>query len=221
MVNLFLSSVFTPTTPFADSLLGGGNGIDYGTGVNGQWAPIVSKVANTGALNMYLSHDGTNEITQLKTFIQAFGTSTGYTYGGGDSAANDFTTLRNMGNTSGTSKNNADGLSAGVWCEMDADVNTTNQFDKASRPSQVFIFGQSLAGIDISTAYTVIADAMVYSNGGIETVGSAPQAGKIGASGNTTLGDRAHLRGRVFLPQAFSVGNYLQFEHAFIYAFTS
>lgn len=219
-VTLTLSTVFSPTTPFADSLLGGGTGIDYGVGVNGQYAPIVSKVANTGYLDAYLSHDGTAEITELKTYIQPYGTGTGYTYGGGDTAANDFVTIRDLGNASGSSKNNADGLSGGVWVDMDADVSTANQFDIATRPTQVFIFGDALAGIDIDSAYDVIADAMVYDSGG-ETVATSPQTGKIGQSGNSTLGDRAHLRFRTYIPDAFSIGSYLQWEHSFLYAFTA
>ena len=221
-VNLSVSSVFTPTTPFADALLGGGTGIDFGTAVNGQWAPIINKVANTGALDVYLSHDGINKITDFKTHIQEYGTATGFTYGGSDTAPNDFVTMRDQGNTSGSSKNNADGNSAGLWMEMDADVSAINFFDRASRPTLVKVYGESLTGIDLTTAFTIANDAMVYdSGGGTETVATSPVDGEVGASGDSVLGDRAHVYYRTMFPGSFTVGGTIQFEIVYTYSFTS
>jgi len=220
MVALSASSVFSPVTPYTDALLGGGSGLDFGTGVNGQWTPIINKVANTGSLNIYLSHDGINEITELKTHIQEYGTATGFTYGGTDTAPNDFTTLSALGAASGTSKNNTDGNSGGIWMEMDADVSAVNFFDKASRPTLVKIYGESATGVSLATAFPIVGDAMVYDSGG-ETVATSPEDGKIGQSGNSVLGDRAHLYYRAYFPSSFSTGGTLQFELVWTMAFTT
>lgn len=222
-VNITLSSTFTPATPYADSLLGGGLGLDWGTGVNGQYTPIILKASNTGSLPVYISHDGAQKITEVRTHIQTYGTSTGFSYGGGDTAANDFTTIHStLGSASGSSKNNADGNSAGLWIECDADVSAVNFFDRAARPTEVLVFGASGAGIDLSTAFTIPAAAMIYdAGGGTETAASAPVAGELGASGDTTLGDRILLRSRFYFPDSYSVGSFLQWEWVFTYAFTS
>jgi hypothetical protein len=217
-----VSSLFTPATPYADALLGGGTGIEFGVSTNGSYTPLVNKIANTGRLDAYLSHDGTAKITETKTFIQTFGTNTGFSYGGGDTAANDNVTMRSLGNASGNSKNNADGLSGGLWREMDFDVSDTNRFDQATRPGLVFIHGDNgTDGQDADSAFVLKADGMVYdSGGGTETAGTVPVDGEIGASGDTVLGDRFHDQMRIQLPTSFSVGGTIQFEVTFIFAFT-
>ena len=219
---LTISSLFTPATPYADALLGGGTGIEFGVCTNGSYTPLTNKTSNLGHLNAYISHDGTAKITEAKTFIQTFGTNTGFTYGGGDTAANDFVTMRNLGNASGSSKNNADGASGGLWREMDFDVSDTNRFDHASRPTLVYIHGDNNTdGIDAASAFDLKADGMVYdSGGGTETAASSPVDGEVGASGDTVLGDRFHDQMRIYLPTSFSVGGTIQFEIAFLYAFT-
>lgn len=219
---LTVSSLFTPDTPYADALLGGGTGIEFGVSTNGSYTPITNKVSNLGHLNAYISHDGTAKITEVKTYIQVFGTSTGFTYGGGDTANNDYTTMVNLGNASGNSKNNADGLSGGLWREMDADVSDTNRFDQASRPGLVFIHGDNgTDGIDAGSGFVLKADGMVYdSGGGTETVATSPVDGEIGASGDSVLGDRFRDQMRVYLPSSFATGGTLQFEISYVYAFT-
>ena len=220
-VNLTASEVFTPITPIADALLGGGTGMDLGTITTSNYGPLIDKVANTGHQDLYLSHDGTNEITELKCFIQTFGVSTGFTYGGGSTAAADFTTMKSLGAASGSVKNNADGLSGGLWMEMDFDVSVSNRFDQASRPTLVKIFGDSgTDGQDLASAYDITVDSMVYDNSG-ETAATSPIAGQVGASGSATLGDRSHLQYRQFLPTSFTVGGFLQFELVFSFAFTT
>jgi len=221
-VNLTVSTIFTPATPYADALLGGGTGIDYGTGVNNQWTPIIDKTGNTGALAAYISHDGINKITEFKTHIQTYGASTGFTYGGTDTAGNDFTTLTGLGLASGSSKNNADGLSGGLWAEFDADVSAANFFDRAARPTLVKVFGDAGNGQSLATAYTVLSDSCIYdSGGGTETVASAPLDGELGASADTVLGDRSLVHYRVYFPSAFAVGGTIQFEQVWTYAFTT
>ena len=219
---LTVSSVFTPATPYADALLGGGTGIEFGVATNGSFTPITDKVGNLGHLNAYLSHDGTAKITELQTYIQVFGTSTGFTYGGGDTAGNDYTTLSNMGNASGNSKNNADGLSGGLWREMDFDVADANRFDQASRPTLVKIHGDNgTDGLDAASAFTLAADGMVYDiGGGVETAATSPVDGELGASGDTVLGDRYHDQMRIYLPSSFSTGGSIQWEISYLFAFS-
>ena len=53
----------------SDSLAGGGTGKDIGPVVNGQYGPIVSKAANTGQQDLYISHDGTASITDFSAYI--------------------------------------------------------------------------------------------------------------------------------------------------------
>ena len=182
---------------------------------------MIDKVANTGKQDLYVSHDGGTNITAFSAFIQTYGVGTGFSYGGAVSAASDFTSMTNMGNTSGDSKNNADGLSSGLWMEMDADVSVANQFDQASRPSLVKIFGDGgTDGIDLASGFLIQEDSMVYESAG-EQLASAPVAGQIGEAGNTTLGDSSHLSFRQFLATAFGFGGIFQFELVFSYSFTT
>jgi hypothetical protein len=222
-VVLTVSSTFSPATPYADVLLGGGGGntgIDFGVGTNNQYTPIINKTANTGSLPVYLSHNGTAKITELRTHIQTYGTSTGYAYGGTDTAANDYITMHStLGLASGSSKNNADGNSAGLWGECNAALadGDANFFDRPL--GDVKVFGDSGNGIDLATAYTIPTTTMIYDSGG-ETAATSPVAGELGVSGDSVLGDRSLIRYRVFFPDSFAVGGTIQFEIVYTYAFT-
>ena len=146
---------------------------------------------------------------------------TGFTYGGADSSAGDNTTIISLGNASGSSKNNADGLSGGLWIDMDADASSVNQFDQANFPSFVKIYGDSLTdGIDLNSAFPLITDAMVYDAPG-ETLASAPVAGQIGKANDTVLGDNAKVKLRIYLPDAYVDGGIVQWEWVIAYSFTS
>jgi hypothetical protein len=206
----------------ADALAGGGTGVDIGSVVNNAYAPIILKSANTGAQALFISHDATiDPITDVKTFMQTYGVGTGFTYGGANTAAADFTSLKNLANASGSSKNNADGLSGGVWIDMDWDASTTNQFDQASFPTVVKIYGDGLTdGISLASAFTLKAAAMVYNAPG-ETSASAPVDGQIGKAASTTLGDAAHVKLRLYIPNSYSSGGIIQWEWVIAYSFTS
>jgi hypothetical protein len=206
----------------ADSLEGGGTGIDLGAVVNNQFAPFIDKTANTGAQNLYIRHNAVDfPITDVGFFIQEYGVGTGFTYGGADTAANDLATLISLGTASGSSKNNADGLSGGLWIDMDSDVSTTNQFDQAGFPAVVKIFGDAgTQGINLASAFTLQAAAMVYA-APAETQASAPVAGQIGKAADTVLGDNAKIKLRIYLPNAFTDGGYVQCELVCKYSFTS
>jgi len=217
----------------SDSLAGGGTGVDLGSVVTSSFAPLVDKPTNDGRQNIFIRHNGTEKITSVKTFMQTFGTGTGFTYGGADSAANDFTTMKNLANASGSSKNNNDGLSGGLWIDMDTDVTTTNQFDfatngPASGTDTVRIYGDGLTdGVDVASAFTMVDDAMVIdsdqSNGGDGTNGFIPNGpvdGEIGDNGDTTLGDNAHVGLRIFVRSDTTNGGIVQWEWVIAYSFT-
>lgn len=209
-------------TAVADALAGGGTGVDFGSVVNNQFAPIVDKATNNGAKTLYIRHDATiDPITDVKTFIQEYGVGTGFTYGGADTAANDNTTLKALGNASGSSKNNADGLSGGIWIDMDADASQTNQFDQANFPAVVKIYGDGLTdGIDLASAFVMSTAAMVYDAPG-ETLASAAVAGQIGKANDTVLGDNAKIKLRAYLPDSYLDGGIVQWEFTIGYSYTS
>ena len=206
----------------ADALAGGGSGVDLGSVINGSYAPVILKSANTGQQHLYIRHDATiDPITDVKTFIQQYGVGTGFSYGGADTAANDLATIKSLGNGSGNSKNNNDGLSGGLWIDMDWDASTVNQFDQASFPLLVKIYGDNLTdGTDLTTAFPMSADAMVYDAPG-ETAATVPVAGKIGKDNDTVLGDNAHVKLRIYLTQSFSDGGIVQWEWVIAYSFTA
>ena len=206
----------------ADALAGGGTGVSLGSVINGSYAPVVSKAANTGAQDLYIRHDATiDPITDVKTFIQIYGTGTFFTYGGAAGAIADNTTLKSLGNGSGSSKNNADGLSGGLWIDMDWDASTANQFDQASFPTLVKIYGDNVTdGTALGFAFQMRPEALVYDAPG-ETAASAAVLGKIGKNNDTVLGDNAHVKLRIYLTSAFSTGGIVQWEWVIAYSFTA
>ena len=206
----------------ADALAGGGTGVDFGSTVNDQYSPLIDKSANTGAKTLYIHHDATiDPITDVKTFIQEYGVGTGFTYGGADTAANDYTSLKSLGNASGSSKNNADGLSGGVWIDMDADASTTNQFDQATFPTVVKIYGDNTTdGTDLATALSLNSAAMVYDAPG-ETLASAPVTGQIGKATDTVLGTNGKIKLRAYLTALYANGGIVQWEWVIAYSFTA
>ena len=203
-----------------DALAGGGVGVDMGNATNNSYAPLVDKILNQGEQPIYVRHDGNNEITDVKTFLQQYGVGTGFTYGGAKTAALDIAQLFSYGQTSGNSKNNADGLSAGIWIDMDWDSNDTTRFDQANFPTVVKIYGDNgTDGIDLASAFTANSAGMVYDSGG-ETAAAGGVSGTIGESGNTVLGDNFHAKLRIQLPQLATDGGILQWEWVVAYAFT-
>ena len=213
---------------FADALEGGGSGIDLGSVINGQFAPIVDQPTNDGKQDVFIRHDATiDPITDVKTFVQQYGTGTGFTYGGANSAAADITKLLNMGNASATSNaNNNDGLGNGLHIDMDWQVSTASQFAPARIGTQVRIYGDNGGaatgeGRNLATAFSMHVDAMSRNNGGTEVDAGTPVTGKIGKTGDTTLGDRAHPRLRFFLRTDETDGGILQWEWVIAYSFTA
>jgi hypothetical protein len=221
-VNLIISETLDGVA-IADALAGGGSGMDFGSTVNNQFAPLIDKTANTGAQNLFIRTDATTDpITNLTVYLGLFGALTGFTYGGQRTAASDYTALKTMGQTSGSSKNNADGLSEGIWMEQQWDASTANQFDHATRPTLVKIFGDNgTDGIDLASAFLINSAAMVYNNTGTETAASAPVSGKIGKALDTVLGTNAHLKFRAYLANSWVEGGVFQAELVFGYSYTA
>lgn len=223
-VNLTISKTLSGTA-VADSLAGGGTGVDLGSVVNGEYTPIISKSANTGWQALYIRHNATiDPITNVKTFIDEFSQA----YGGADSAANDYATLISKGNASGNSANNADGLSSGLRIEHDADLGATlgaSAFN-ATR-AQVKIYGDNNTdGIDLASAFDLHVDALIYDSNAHGSAGSpvdasAPVTGQIGMDGDSTLGDHALIKLRYYLEEAAPDGGIIQFDYIISYSFTA
>jgi len=219
-VNLTMSETLDGAA-VADGLAGGGSGVDMGQVSANGYVPLIDQTANTGAKDLYIRHDAVADpITSFLTYIQTFGVGTAFTYGGADSAANDFTNLKAMGAATGTSKNNADGDSGGLWVDFNAFISTVNQFNLDTRPLEVFAYGQANAGNDLANAIQIIKEAMVYDNTG-ETAAVTPVDGQLGKAGDTVLGDNAHLKYRLYIPNTFVTSGIFQWETIFTYAFTS
>jgi hypothetical protein len=172
----------------ADALQGGSTGIDLGTVANG---------AATSVQNLYISHNGTQKITGVAYYIQAF---TG-TYGGNYTAAADYAKLRTLGDSS-------------YGYQVDEIYNSSPAFNGA------FYQVATGAGDAFATRRTIPTTAMVYDSSG-EQAASSPVAGEIGPSGNTVLGNRAKLKERVSIPASEVDGGYRQFDLVIAYNYTT
>jgi len=227
-VNLTVSETMGGAA-YSDALAGGSIGIDWGQVTNGSYCPLILQSANTGYQSVWIRHDATiDPITSLRTFAQAY---TG-TYGGANDAATDFNTLKSEGFASSSANaNNADGLYSGFVVEMDWDVTTPNQFAPSRIGSgggagnDVYIYGDGVGsstdGIDLSSAFTCLSQAMVWNNAATPTAPSAPVDGSVGKSGDTALGDNCFLHYRWFLRTAASSGGILQHDVVYAYSYTA
>lgn len=220
-------------------------GVDFGNVVNGSYAPVTVQANNTGRKNLFIRHNAVvDSITSVKTFVQQYGTGTGFGYAGADSAANDFNNkIKALGNTSGDSKNNANGLSGGLWIDMNAillDVTAGTQFDwdtngydsvglSQGGDDTVRIYGDNLVdGISLGSAFTMHSKAMVIGTdqtlGGDATNGyvpTAPVTGVIGKSGDTAKGAIAHTKLRMYVRSDTVDGGIVQWEWVISFSYTS
>ena len=220
-------------------------GVDFGSVVNGSYAPVTSQTNNTGRKNLFIRHSATiDPITSVKTFVQQYGTGTAFGYAGADSAANDFNNkIKALGNTSGESKNNADGLSGGLWIDMNAvllDSIGSTQFDFATNgydsvgltnggDDTVRIYGDNLVdGISLASAFNMHTKAMVIDtnqalggdavNGYVPTL---PVTGVIGKNGDTAKGDNAHTKLRIYVRSDTVDGGIVQWEWVIAFSYTA
>lgn len=232
-VNLIMSKTFADSdagTPAADALEGGGTGLNMGSGVNGNWFPIIDKNLNQGQQDVYISHDGANPITDIAFYVQPYGQFTGFTYGGQNSAAADYAQINSLGSASGTSQNNADGLSGGLWIDNDFDAGDATRFQYTSRGigqggnDTVWIINREAGfeGNSLSSALTLASESMVKDLGGvIEAAADNPVDGQIGPNGNTALGQASHLLKRFMIPSSQPSGGFIQWDGVFRYLFTA
>lgn len=207
----------------SDSLAGGSTGLDLGQVTNGSYTPLTSQAANTGAQDLFLSHNATvDPITSVKFYVAQFSG----TYGGANTAAADFTTLTGYGaaNT-GADTNNTDGLSRGLHMDMSFNVSTVNQFSPTRESTgQKRVFGKGYTGLDgvaLATAFNLHTDANSYWNGTTEVAATTPVTGKIGKSTDTVLGNRGHVKARFYLNSAAVDGGILQFDFVVGFSYTA
>lgn len=204
----------------ADDLEGDGFGVSLGPVATSSFAPVVNRPLNQGHQDLYIYHDGASAITEVAFHIQQYGTGTGYSYGGADTAAADIASLITLGNASGSSKNNDDQNSGGIWMDMDWDSTDSSRFDQANFPSRVKIFGDNNSdGISLTSAFALASEALVYQSGGSELGASAPVAGSIGPSGSTTLGDNGHIKLRIYLPSSYGASGFTQTDFVTSYVY--
>jgi hypothetical protein len=220
-VNLTVSKVLNPPAQVSDSLAGGGTGLDLGQVVNGQYTPIINQSANTGYQDVFISHDATvDQITDVGTYVAEFS----QTYGGADTAANDIATLISKGQSDNeATANNSDGFASGLRIEHGG-IDISGLGASAFLPSraQVNIYGNSgTDGIDLASKFDMHVDAMVYNNAGSEVDATTPVTGEIGKTGDTVLGDQAHVGLRFYLEDAAPDGGIIQWDWVIAYSFTA
>ena len=215
---------YADAADYEDVLEGDANnpvGFDIGAVGTGLYAPIVSKAANTGYLDLYIRHDHTDTIHNVKTFISKIGLLSTYTYGGSDTAQNDYDNLVALGaasDVSANAKNNGNGTSGGLWVDMNFLSDNSTRFDIANYTNAVKIYGKDNNGITFGSAYDIYADAMVMDVAGVETQATSRQTGKIGKEGDVGLGEAAHLKLRIYIPSSYNgAGGYIQGEFNVIY----
>jgi hypothetical protein len=221
-VNLTVSKTLTGAQ-VADVLAGdpGNAGVDLGQVVNGQYTPIIDQPSNQGHQDIYVRHDAADDpITDVKTFIGQFS----QVYGGADTAANDIATLiaKGQSDNEGTA-NNSDGLASGLRVEHSGrTIGALGASAFLPSRAQVQIYGDNgTDGIDLASAFTLHEDALVYNDGGSEVDATTPVAGQIGKSGDSVLGDAAHVGLRMYLEDAAPDGGILQWDWVIAFSFTS
>ena len=221
-VALTVSKIFNPPAQVSDALAGGGTGLDLGQVVNGQYTPIIDQGANTGLQDIYMNHDAAvDQITDFKSFIAVFSQAYG---GAGASAAADLATVIAKGQADDeTTANNNNGLSSGFRIEHGG-IDIPGLGASAFLPSrgQVDIYGNGgTDGIDLVSAFTVHEDAMVFNNAGSEVDAVTPVAGQLGKSGDTVLGDVAHVGLRFYLETTAPDGGIIQWDWVLAFSFTA
>jgi hypothetical protein len=193
-----------------------------GQTINGQYTPIISQASNTGHQDIYLSHDATiDPITSVVSFIAAYSQAYG---GAGANAAADLATLISKGQAdSEVTANNNDGLSGGLRIEHGG-IDIAGLGASAFLPSraQVDIYGNNgTDGIDLASGFDLHEDACVYNNAGTEVDATTPVTGQIGVTGDTVLGDQAHIGLRYFLETAAPDGGIIQWDWVVSFSFTA
>jgi hypothetical protein len=226
-VNLTVAATLGGLEP-ADTLAGGGTGLDLGTAINGQYTPLIDKTDNTGFAQLFISHDGINQISDLGSFLSSYSQPFG---GVADTANDELAALFAEGAASDNSPNNngSPALGQGLRVEYGADLDVTlglALFDNTR--NQVAIYGKvkptginnTKSGTSLDDAFTFHQDAMIVENGGDPQVPSAPVAGVVGPAGNSVLGDTATMKLRYYLAETATDGGIGQVDLVIKYSFT-
>lgn len=222
----------------ADPLSGGGVGYDIGVIKNGSYSGVISQAANTGFNDYFVSHDAANDpVTNFSLFVEPYS----QIYGGVRSANEDYDRLETMAEATDGSKNNGLGNTSGWAVDFDWDAVTANIFDYINfgpvADSIVTGAGGGLVryfrrqdpgtgnladhGSDLLSRITVPADAMAYDPGTGMVAASAPLAGVIGKSDDSTLGNRSRCKFRLFVASGETLGGELQFDTTAAFTYTS
>lgn len=175
-----------------DVLAGGSTGYDFG---------ISTTDKNTTPVNtIFFSHNGLNSVTNLSYYLSTY---VG-TYGGDYSTSSDYNQIITHGNLGDYGFQIEENYANGT------PFNSTYQIVKTGFAD------------NYSNRRTVQTSSILRNNGGVEASASAPVAGSLGASGNTTLGDRVKLRTRYVVPASGSqLGGNRQVSLIFTFNYTT
>jgi len=220
----------------ADPLSGGGVGYDIGVTRNGGYSGLISKAANTGHNDFYLSHDAINDpVSNFSLFVEPYT----QLYGGVRSAAVDYAKLQSLAEATDGSKNNGTGGAGGFAIDMDWDVIAANQFDYINfgpiADSIVTGGGGGVVryfrrtdsgnivdeGSDLITRINILSQAAFYETGAGPVSATTPLDGFIGKSDDTILGNRMRVKARLFLPQLEIEGGETQWDLTTAFTYTS
>lgn len=226
LVTLTIAPTVQASADIADVLSGGDTGFDLGQASNGSYAPLVGAQAdNGGSKDLYFAHDATvDPITNVAFYLAEYSG----TYGGpaSSSASDDYNTLIDEGEAdNGSNANNADGQSAGLHMDMSWNVSQANQFSPARvSTGQKRIFGKTISLVRYglqANPITLHPDAAFYWDGTTSSAASAPEAGKIGKSSDTVLGNRARIRLRYMLRTSATIGGIIQANFVSLFSYTA
>lgn len=200
---IFMAVVFLTVSRTAsgvevdDALAGGEVGVDFGT---------VPNNGSSQTQELYIRHDGSNEITDLSVYVQPY---IGI-YGGAFDAASDFSKILALGDDS----------SGEYGLHYDEDWNAETQF------SSFFKFKTGV-GDNFSTKRSIQTSSMFYRNPSTSEQFdvNAGVAGTLGPDNSSTkasdYGNRALIRERLVLPASETEGGIRQWSTIFSYVYTS
>jgi hypothetical protein len=155
-----------------DALPGGSTGYDFGVSTTDK---------NTTPVNtIFFSHNGANSITNVGYYL---GTYVG-TYGGDYSTNSDYNKVIEHGNLG------------------DYGLQIEESYSNGTPFNGSYVIVKTGTADTYSNRRTVQTTSILRNNGGVEASPSAPVAGSLGTTGNTTLGDRVKLRCRYVVPSS-------------------
>lgn len=197
----------------SDDLKNGGEGLDFGKVSSSSYTPLISKDENTGQKDLYIRHTGRGPIEGLAMYLTPYSDS----YGGSRSSEEDFKALLELGSLSASeTANNLDGRYSGLSIEQNRKLSSGPAFFKEGNPT-VAVMGKGGAGSGVARAIPIRTEAIFVSGSGDDPLSS--EQGRLGESGNTNLGDTAHIKMRVYMPASGArLGGLFQWDLNFIFS---